>query len=239
MITGLFNVKGAAPLVLICEHASNFIPVEYHNLGLAEAELTRHIAYDPGALATAKLMAHALDAPLVFANVSRLVIDLNRDPADFDSMPDISETTEIPGNLRLSQSSKTARANAYYHPFHSAVDEVIAQKPDLRALISMHSFTPVYKGVSRPWHVGLITGPQDDLARAMLAHLRLDDSIVADLNVPYSPSDRVYHTLDRHSQSNRAKTAMIEVRNDLISTAEDQKLWAHRLSRSIRAALAL
>jgi predicted N-formylglutamate amidohydrolase len=239
MVATLFNAAGSAPLVLICEHASNFIPADYGALGLTPDDLTRHIAWDPGALPVAKAMAVELDAPLVFATVSRLVIDLNRAPTDFDAMPEISETSVIPGNIGLSEAEKDLRVKTYYKPFHDAVDRLIAQKSGLRALVSVHSFTPVYKGVSRPWHVGLITGSDNSLARSMLQNLKQDEGLVAELNVPYSPSDRVYHTLDRHNPSNSVKTAMIELRNDLIASEQDQSAWGLRLAHSLQAALRL
>ena len=239
MVATLFNAAGSAPLVLICEHASNFIPADYGALGLTPDDLTRHIAWDPGALPVAKAMAVELDAPLVFATVSRLVIDLNRAPTDFDAMPEISETSVIPGNIGLSEAEKDLRVKTYYKPFHDAVDRLIAQKSGLRAHVSVHSFTPVYKGGSRPWHVGLITGSDNSLARSMLQNLKQDKGLVAELNVPYSPSDRVYHTLDRHNPSNSVKTAMIELRNDLIASEQDQSAWGLRLAHSLRAALRL
>ena len=239
MVATLFNASGAAPLVLICEHASHVIPADYAALGLPPSELKRHIAWDPGALPVAKALAQALDATLVFATVSRLVIDLNRAPSDFDSIPEISETTSIPGNIGLSEVEKAARANTYYVPFHAAVDEVIRQKPDLRAILSVHSFTPIYKGLARAWHIGLITGPDETLAQDMLKYLKQDPDLIADINVPYAPSDRVYHTLDRHNPANRVKTAMIELRNDLIASDDGQNEWAERLSRSIQTALSL
>ena len=187
----------------------------------------------------AKALAQALNAPLVFATVSRLLIDLNRAPSDFDSIPGVSETTSIPGNIDLSEAEKAARVNAYYVPFHAAVDEVIRQKPDLRAILSVHSFTPIYRGIARPWHIGLITGPDGTLAQDMLKYLKQDPDLIADINVPYAPSDRVYHTLDRHNPANRFRTAMIELRNDLIATVDGQNEWSERLSHSIQSALSL
>lgn len=238
-VATVLNAAGTAPVLLICEHASNHIPPHYADLGLDKEELTRHIAYDPGALEVAKGLALRLNAPLVYANISRLVIDLNRNPNDFDAMPEMGEVTPIPGNIALPQSEREARAAAYYVPFHAAVEQARANHRNLKAIISMHSFTPVYKGNSRPWHVGIIHGENQTLAQAMLDDLLAEDGIVGALNVPYSPSDRVYHTLARHTSGTALQSAMIELRNDLINRPNGQEIWAERLARSIKSALHL
>lgn len=236
MIASVFNPEGTASVLLICEHASNHVPPGYASLGLSAHDLARHIAWDPGALPLAQALSRHIDAPLVFANVSRLVIDLNRQPGERDSIPQISETTCIPGNLDLAASEADARAAAFYHPFHQVLADLAeARRP--AALISIHSFTPVYKGIGRPWHAGVITARQCPLGARILAALKTDPAVVAGLNVPYAPSDRVYHTLDRHARAHQAMTAMVEIRNDLIRDASGQRDWALRLAGAIGSAL--
>ena len=239
----VFNGSGKAPLLLICEHASNFIPTEYSQLGLPDAELTRHIAYDPGALEVAKGISKRLDAPLIYANISRLVIDLNRSPDDFDAIPEKAELTNVSGNERLEQVQRDSRAHAYYHPFHATLCDLIIARRNLRALISMHSFTPVFKAIQRPWHIGIIHDEEESLARSILREILIEPEIIGDLNVPYAPSDRVFHTLTRHKRDKRhgmsLQTAMIEIRNDLINEPIGQELWAGRLAQAISKALHL
>jgi predicted N-formylglutamate amidohydrolase len=233
------HVDGSGPLLLVCEHASNRLPAAYGSLGLDAQEQDSHIAWDPGALGVARELARRLDAPLVHATVSRLVVDLNRDPAAPDSIPDLSERTPVPGNRDLSQADRAHRRTTVYEPFHSAVEDFLGSRVHpTRAVVSIHSFTPIYLGVARPWHVGLIHDGDDRLARRVEAGLRQDPSLVVGLNVPYTPADRVFHTLDRHAVRRGLAPLMIEIRNDLLETREQQEAWASRLAPLVGEAVA-
>ena len=175
---------GAAPFVLICEHASNAFPSRYGTLGLTAAERESHIAWDPGALAVAQRLSMRLDAPLIHATISRLVIDLNRDPEAPDSIAAVSESTAVAGNAGLATEARAERVATVYRPFHDAVDRFLgARRAPTRAIVSMHSFTPVYRGVARPWHVGLIHDADDRLAMRVAAGLSRDPSLVVGLNL--------------------------------------------------------
>ena len=152
------NRRGRGGFVLVCEHASNHVPPAYRGLGLDGAGLARHIAWDIGAHALAERLATLLDAPLVHATHSRLLIDLNRDPAAPDSIVETSEDTPIPGNRDLPPGERLRRRQWLYEPFHAMLDSVLderlaADRPT--ALVSIHSFTPTYLGRARPWHAGL------------------------------------------------------------------------------------
>jgi predicted N-formylglutamate amidohydrolase len=218
--------------VIVCDHASNFIPAEYGTLGLDASELERHIAWDPGALPVAERMAAALDAVLVQSCVSRLVVDCNRPLDAPDLIPVVSETTEIPGNRNLGADERAGRVALAHAPFHDAIDGLIAERLQVgRAtqLVSVHSFTPVYKGVRRPWHIGIIHDDDRRLAAPLIEALQTMNVSVG-VNQPYSPADRVYYTLERHARSRRLPCAMIEIRNDEIGNIEQQKEWAGRLA---------
>jgi predicted N-formylglutamate amidohydrolase len=227
------NRNGASPYVIICEHASNFIPVDYGALGLEEVELSRHIAWDPGALPVAGMLAEALDAPLVASTVSRLVIDCNRPLDAPDLVPETSETTVIPDNRGLDQAARAERVAISHQPFHAVLDELVtARLAAGRAawLVTIHTFTPVYRSVPRPWHVGILHDADERLAGPMIAAFgRLDGVVVGD-NQPYSPADRVYYTLERHGRSRGLPCAMVEIRNDGVGDADGQRLWAERLA---------
>lgn len=232
------NPGGASPYILTCDHASNFIPQEYGTLGLPESELARHIAWDPGALPVASMMAQALDASLVETRISRLVLDCNRPLDAPDLISPVSETTAIPGNEDLSQAEREARVARCWRPFHDTVDRLVAQR--LAAgretrLVSVHSFNPVYKGVSRPWHIGVIHDEDARLARPMLAALGAIPGVASAANQPYSPADRVYFTLEKHARPRGLACAMIEIRNDEIRDEAGQKLWAERLAAILGA----
>jgi predicted N-formylglutamate amidohydrolase len=232
------NASGSGRAVIVCDHASNWMPPDLGRLGLTEADLHRHIAWDPGALAMARTIAAALDAPLVASGVSRLVIDCNRDPSAPDSIPLASEDTAIPGNAGLSDEDRRWRVENAYEPFHDAIDAVLDARGGPVAVIAIHSFTPVYRGVRRPWHVGVLFDRDRRLAAPLLTGLAADRSLVVGANEPYSPRDRVYHTLDRHAQQRGWPCVMIEVRNDLVTTLETQRDWGARLADAIGRTLA-
>jgi predicted N-formylglutamate amidohydrolase len=231
------NPNGSSPVLLICEHASNHLPARYGTLGLDADQLESHIAWDPGALGVAQALSRLLDAPLIHASVSRLVLDLNRDPSAPDSIWTLSERTSIPGNLDLSAAERALRVREVYEAFHEAVDEFAEARKaagQLSAVVSIHSFTPVYRDVPRPWQIGLIFNEDERLARVAEAGLRQDPSLNVGMNEPYSPADRVFHTLERHAERRGLASLMIEIRNDLIRTEDGQVAWANRLAPLLR-----
>jgi len=234
------NRQGAGPVVLICEHASNYVPREYERLGLSAADLQRHIAWDIGALALAEQLAAQLDAPLVFATHSRLLLDLNRDTGAHDSIAIESEGTDIPGNFELNPTERRWRWDWLYVPFHAAVESLIDERLSAgraTAVISIHSFTPHYKGEQRPWHIGVISKRDRRLADRLLASVRRDTRLCVGDNEPYAPEHGVYHSIERHAERRGLPGAMIEVRNDLISDCLGQTQWAGRLAHDLKNAL--
>jgi predicted N-formylglutamate amidohydrolase len=231
------NPQGRSPILLICEHASRRLPERYGTLGLNPEELESHIAWDPGALGVAKELSRLLDAPLIHATVSRLVYDLNRDPSAPDSIWTLSERTVIPANQNLDPAERAYRVREVYEAFHRTVDGFIEprmQSGQTRAVVTIHSFTPVYRDVPRPWHIGLIHDRDARFAQSVEAGLRKDPALVVGMNEPYSPADRVFHTLERHAEKRGLVPLMIEIRNDLIRTEDGQASWANRLAPLLR-----
>lgn len=229
------NADGRGSIVVLCDHASNRLPPRYGMLGLSSADLERHIAWDPGALGVARALARRLDSVLAFSTVSRLVIDCNRDPSAIDSITTIGETTPIPGNSAVDEQERARRVRDAYEPFHAAASSAIERAASRGpvAVVSVHSFTPVFKGVARPWHVGILFDRDERLARPLLAQLSCEKGLVVGANEPYSPKDRVYHTLDRHAQRRGLPSVMIEIRNDLIETTDAQDAWGARLAEAL------
>lgn len=227
------NPGGGSPYLLVCDHASNFIPAEFGALGLPAADLERHIAWDPGALPVAQGLAEMLDATLVHSGISRLVIDCNRPLGADNLIWTVSEGTVIPGNQNLDAMARQRRIDLAYTPFHDAIDATIrdrlARGQETR-VVSIHSFTPVYYSVERPWHIGVIHDFDERLAGPLISHLREIDGIAVGVNEPYSPADNVYFTLEKHARSRQLACAMIEIRNDEIGDAASQLLWAQRLA---------
>lgn len=236
-VAAVENPHGCSPILLICEHASNHLPARYRTLGLGPDELESHIAWDPGALGVAQELSRLLDAPLIHATVSRLVLDLNREPSAPDSIWTLSERTPIPGNIDLGEEERAYRVHEVYDAFHNAVDDFANARMkagEIGAVVSIHSFTPVYRDVPRPWQIGLIFNRDERYARSVEVGLRQDPALVVGMNEPYSPADRVFHTLERHAEKRGLPPLMIEIRNDLIRTQDGQASWANRLAPLLR-----
>ncbi len=227
------NPTGSAPLLLVCDHASNAVPDTFGTLGLDAAKLQDHVAWDIGALALARRLAAALDAPLIAARVSRLVVDPNRDHDAPDLIPLAADGAPVPGNSGVDAQARAARIRAYHDPFHQAIAALLTTRPDILALVSVHSFTPVLMGVARPWHAGILHGPDALMADAMIAALTRHPHLHVGRNEPYAPEQGVFYTMARHA-AGRA-SVMIEVRNDLIHDEIGLTLWAQLLSEAVSA----
>jgi predicted N-formylglutamate amidohydrolase len=226
----LINETGNSPYVLICEHASNQLPRGLGTLGLGATDLQRHIAFDIGAAATARMLSRLLDAPLIMQRYSRLAYDCNRPPEQASAIPQLSEIFEIPGNKNLSAADKLARSAELARPFHAAITSVL----DARAAndhhtipVSIHSFTKNYKGKDRAVELGLLFDRDAWLANQLVKSF---PSINAQLNEPYGPKDGVMYLMNLHAAPRGLHHLMIEIRNDLIETERGQQQWAQRLS---------
>ncbi|WP_298837976.1 N-formylglutamate amidohydrolase [uncultured Roseobacter sp.] len=223
------NAQAVSPVVLVCEHASSEIPLEFNGLGLADEHRNSHAVWDPGAGSVARRMSIRLDAVLVSARVSRLVYDCNRPPHAPDAMPDKSEIVEVPGNRGLSDAEKTARTVAFYEPFRAAVATALARRTD-PVLITVHSFTPVYHGQKRDVEIGVLHDRDTRLADALMALADRCMPHVVRRNEPYGAGDGVTHTLQEHALAGGFLNVMLEVRNDLIADEAAQYKMADLLS---------
>lgn len=223
------NAGGASSVVLVCEHASNHIPVDLDDLGLSADARASHAAWDPGAMAVASRMAQRLDAPLIASGVSRLVYDCNRPPTAPDAMLARSEVFDIPGNMDLTQADRDARTKAYYRPFEAALRAVLHRVAH-PVLVTVHSFTPVYHGVYRPVEIGILHDRDTRLADAMLDGAPTHTAVNVQRNAPYGPQDGVTHTLKVHALPGGHQNVMLEIRSDLIQTPEQQEAMAKMLA---------
>ena len=234
----IVNARGAAPIVFVCEHASNRVPQYFAELGLSQQELNSHIAWDPGARQVALALSAAFDAPLVNSRISRLVYDCNRPPSSTGAIQAISETTPIPGNKDISAAQTHARVEQVYQPFVRALKDTIAQKSadgNLPVLITIHSFTPVYFGKRRDVQIGVLHDSDSRLANAMLASSGAHTGLSVMRNMPYGPKDGVTHTLKEHGLKNGLINVMLEIRNDLVATSKDQQEMAAMLFEWLRS----
>jgi predicted N-formylglutamate amidohydrolase len=228
------NATSASPFLLTCDHYGRLIPPSLGDLGLPASELTRHIAWDIGIAGVAEALSMQLDAHLVAQRYSRLVIDCNRPPAAPSSIPRISEATTIPGNEALAREAAETRRTAIFDPYHRRIDEVIDQR--LRdgmptVLVSLHSFTPVYAGIARPWHIGTLYHRDTRLPLLLLGHLRSEADLVVGDNEPYAVSDETDYTIPVHGEARGLMNTGIEIRQDLITDQAGQTQWADRLAR--------
>ena len=225
---------GGSRYFLACDHAGRRIPRRLGELGLGEADLNRHIAWDIGAAAVAGQLSEALDAPLVSQTYSRLVIDCNRDPSRHDSIATISESTEIPGNRGLGAAEAAARREEVFRPYHDAIAGGLAPREATERrpiLVCVHSFTPVYKGVERPWHIGLLYNRDDRMARVLHDLITADGDLVIGHNQPYAVSDESDYTVPVHGERRGLVHIEIEIRQDQVADGDGQRAWAARLER--------
>jgi len=233
------GLTGTSPFVLVVDHAGRRIPRRLGDLGLPASELQRHIAWDIGALAVARRMAAALDAPLLAQCYSRLVIDCNRDPGVATSIPLVGESIAIPGNRALGAEEIAARRAAIFDPYHARIAALL----DARAaagrrtiLVAQHSMTDVFKGVRREMHAAVLYNRDRRFAGLVLDQLRREPGLVVGDNQPYFVSDETDYSIPRHGEARGLPHVEIEVRQDLIGHEAGQEEWAGRLCRVLQAA---
>lgn len=234
------RAEGASPFFLTCDHAGRRIPARLGTLGLPESELVRHIAWDIGIHSVSRLMAEALDAPLVAQIYSRLVIDCNRGFGVPSSVCEISELTEVPGNLGISAEDRAARQQALFRPYHDTIVAALDRRRDAGAetvLVAMHSFTPVYKGFERPWHVGVLYNRDTAFAHILRDLLAAEGDLVVGDNEPYFISDESDYGIPVHGEKRGIPHVELEIRQDLIAEEAGQREWAERLTRLLPEAL--
>ena len=238
-----FHIEGAdrpGRWLVTCDHATNRIPPEVGggDLGIAAADMARHIAYDVGAAGLARALAKRLDSPAILSDFSRLVIDPNRGEDDPTLVMKLYDGTIIPANRHVDAAEVTRRMDTLYRPYHQAYAALAARRPDT-VILAVHSFTPCLRGrPPRPWQVGVLYSHLDDrLSRPLIARLQAEADLCVGDNAPYSghlPGDAI----DRHALSHGRLNTLIELRNDLIGTEADQQAWADRLAPILDEVLA-
>jgi predicted N-formylglutamate amidohydrolase len=230
------NPGGAAPFLLICDHASRRVPRVLDSLGLDSALLRRHIGWDIGAADVSRWLSEHFDAPLILAGYSRLVIDCNRALTDPSSIPASSDGVEVPGNRMLAPADARRRQEALFHPYHAAVDEVLAglrARGSVPALVSIHSFTPVFDGFERPWQIGILWDRDPRVAVPLMANLRKNAGINVGDNEPYSAREPKGYSVTAHAAAPGYPHVAVEIRQDLIDTRHAAAAWAKRFADAL------
>ena len=222
----------ALGLVLVCDHASNRIPHGYGCLGLEADALARHIAYDPGAAAVTRALARRLGAPAVLSTFSRLVIDPNRGEDDPTLIMRLSDRAVVPGNRDVDDGERARRIAAWYAPYHAAIDAAVGRSlasGHVPALVSVHSFTPIWRGRPRPWPIGVLWDADPRLAVPLIEAFARDRALMVGDNEPYSGA-LANDCMFRHGTRRGLAHALIELRQDLIADEAGVAGWADRLA---------
>ena len=231
------NAGSRSPFLFASDHFGRLIPNRLGNLGLPASELGRHIAFDVGIAGVAERLSSLLGAHLIAQRYSRLVIDCNRPPDVASSIPLISDATAIPGNAGLARDAAETRRHEIFDPYHRHITAAIDRRLREAAptvLVALHSFTPVYDGVVRPWHIGTLYHRDTTLPPLLLSALRAEGDLVVGDNEPYAVSDTPDDTRPVHGEARGLINTGIEIRQDLIADETGQQQWAERLARILR-----
>ena len=233
----LLRAQGQSDFFLTCDHAGRRIPRALGTLGLTQQDLDRHIAWDIGAAALTSYLAEHLDACAILQPYSRLVIDCNRPLSSVESIVRISEQTVIPGNQSVSTQEAENRQREVFEPYHAQIRSLLDQRRargQRTLLIAMHSFTPVFMGKARPWHVGLLYQRDARMAQALGQLLRAEAGLVVGDNEPYALEYDSDYSVPEHAEQRGLPHVELEIRQDLIADDAGQGQWAARLARLLR-----
>jgi len=234
----VLNPGGASRFMLTADHAGRAVPRALGDLGVAPADMDRHIAWDIGIAAVTRGLAARLDAPAILQTYSRLVIDCNRRPDVASAFPEVSEATRIPGNLGLSGQAKAARQAAIFDPYHQQITRMLDERRGRRVVyVAMHSFTPVFHGIARPMEVAVLYHRAPRFSQIVARKLRAEPGLVVAENEPYRVSDATDYGVPVHAEARGLDYLELEIRQDLIADAVGQGTWVERLARVLPAAL--
>ncbi|MEE2760865.1 MAG: N-formylglutamate amidohydrolase [Pseudomonadota bacterium] len=230
------NGGSSAPLLIICDHASNKLPESVNGLGLPDAEMDWHIAWDIGAAAITRALVARLDAAAVLTSYSRLLIDANRRRGEPESIPKISDGTVIPDNASMSLAAAHARTKQFFWPYHHAINDQLTRLHALGrvpAVYSVHTFTPHMEDESRPWHIGVLWKRDDRMVASLLESLpRLNTKLTVGDSLPYTGTQIAY-SLNLHAGLAGFPHVAVEIRQDLTARGVETEKWAELLAASL------
>jgi predicted N-formylglutamate amidohydrolase len=229
-----YNRQGASRYVIIVDHASRRIPRKLGDLGLPAEELTRHVAWDIGALAVALRVAEEIDAPLVAQNYSRLVIDCNRPLDSPSSIPQVAEYRDIPGNIGLGAAQVAARQREIFQPYHDHIEGLLEERGN-PVLVALHSMTDLFKGSRRAMHAAVMYNRDPSLALPLRNALMRESGLVVADNEPYRVSDATDFAIPVYGEGRGLLHVGIEIRQDLIGAEPGQREWAMRIATALHS----
>jgi len=237
------NLTGKGRAVVVCDHASNRVPKSLKNLGLGKKDLAKHIAWDPGTEVIGKYLSKALDAPAVYAQYSRLVVDLNRGEDNKECMRDESDHIRIPRNVGLTDAEREQRLNEIFWPYHAAIDKAVTRftgKGIIPMFLSIHSFTPKMDGFKRPWEIGILWNHEEKLARQLAKNLRAQNpGMTVGENEPYSLKSVNYskNTISTHAEGRGLPYIIVEFRQDLVGDRKGALKWGKIFLKALQPIL--
>ena len=236
-----YNDHGRAPVLIVADHASPFFPAAMNQLGLADWVLEQHVAWDVGSDQLTRFLADELDVQAVLAGFSRLIVDPNRKLDDPTAFIEVSDGIAIPGNLELDEEQKALRVQSFFRPYHDAITarlERFEARDIVPALISVHTCTPVFDRIVRPWHVGVMWDCDPRIPVPLMERLSRMDGVCIGDNEPYSGRHPHDFTIDYHAEPAGLPHVGIEVRQDLVSEEAGARHWAAVLAEALRPILA-
>jgi predicted N-formylglutamate amidohydrolase len=239
---GVERLNRRSRFLLIADHAGNAVPNRLGDLGISSVDLNRHIGIDIGINGVARRLSALLDAPYVFQRYSRLVIDCNRQPGNPTSIAPVSDSTHIAANRDLSPEAVQQRQNEIFWPYQTAIArqiETMRKSLGPPVVIAMHSFTPKHGDFPgpRPWHIGVLFNRDDRLARSLITMLEDEGDLTVGVNQPYAVEDHVDYAVPVHCEQGGLIHVELEIRQDLIASADGQAAWAAKLARLLPLAL--
>ena len=236
-----YNDAGKAPALLVADHASPFFPASQHQLDLADWVLEQHVAWDIGSDMLTRFLADKLDAQTVLAGFSRLIVDPNRKLEDASAFIEVSDGIAIPGNIGLDEMHKALRVQSFFKPYHQAISDKLnafEKRGIVPAMISVHTCTPVFDRIVRPWHIGILWDKDQRISQPLMDHFNQMDEICIGDNEPYSGRHPNDFTIDHHAEAAGLPHVGIEVRQDLVSDADGARMWAGILANALEDILA-
>jgi len=226
-----------SPILVVCDHASNYVPEALQGLHIDAQHLEQHIGYDIGAAGVSRMLAEQLAAPAVLAGFSRLVIDANRFLSAHDSIPSISDGIAISGNESLSVIDTMLRVEELFLPYHYQINQAVAnirKHFSMPLLMSVHSYTPIFQGFERPWEIGILWEGDDGIATMLIDYLRENSDYHVGENQPYHACNPVGYTIKTHAESMNYPHVLVEIRQDLIKHESGQREFASLFAGALR-----
>jgi len=235
-----YNDNAKSPVLLVVDHASPHFPASLNQLGLADWVLERHVAWDIGVDKLARFLADELDAQAILAGFSRLIIDPNRNPENGSAIVEISDGISIPGNQGIDDHQRSLRMQSFFKPYHDRIADRLARfsaSGITPALISVHTCTPVFNRIVRPWHIGIMWDKDPRIPVPLIEALGNMDGVCVGDNEPYSGSHPHDYTVDHHAEAAGLPHVGIEVRQDLVKEEDGARKWAGILAAGLSGIL--